>query len=74
MSSPDWQPFEECDRYITQHNGSGEYRWCHRFDWHKDGRAAAYDGGGDVSTADLASVPWTSGMAPGHGDQGSERG
>jgi hypothetical protein len=67
MGDHDWQPFEECERYITQRNAAGEHRWCHRYEWHKDGRLTGYGADGDLSSADLAAPPWREGMAPGHG-------
>lgn len=66
----DWQPFRECARYITQRSKTGEYRWCHRFDWPKDGRMAAY-GGGSVVADETGPANWESGMAPGHEHQQS---
>lgn len=67
MSNADWQPFQECERFITQRSGSGEYRWCHRFTFHTDGRLAAYSGGSVVNDAEPVEIVWKPGMAPDHG-------
>ena len=66
MTKQHWREFKTCERYVTQHDGTGAYRWRHRFDWHQNAHHAGVRRGLGAGQE----LDWHEGLAPSHGQSG----